>query len=44
MEPLVLAGCIRLQPQNTEDELRGTTQTCTVKSYERFLQGAVVQA
>ena len=31
-----MAACIRLQPHNTEDESRGMTQTCTVRSDERF--------
>ena len=30
-----MAACVRLQPQNTEDELRGTTQTCTARSDEQ---------
>ena len=30
-----MAACVKLQPQNTEDKSRGTTQTCTAKSYER---------
>ena len=29
-----MAACVRLQPQNTEDGLRGTTQTCTARSDE----------
>ena len=33
-----MAVCVRLQRQNTEDKSRGTTQTCTVKSYERSLR------
>ena len=33
-----MAACARLQPQNTEDGSTGTTQTCTVKSYERSLR------
>ena len=36
MDQLTVAACIRLQPHNTEDESRGTTQTCTVRSDERF--------
>ena len=38
MKQLAVAECVRLQQQNTEDESRGTTQTCTVKSYERSLR------
>ena len=38
MEQLAVAMCVRLQPQNTEDESRGTTQTCTAKSYEKSLR------
>ena len=37
-EKLAVAACVRLQPQNMEDESRGTTQTCTAKSYERSLR------
>ena len=37
-EQLAVAACVRLQPQNTEDESRGMTQTCTAKSYERSLR------
>ena len=33
-----VAGCVRLQPQNTEDKSRGTTETYTVKSFERSLR------
>ena len=33
-----MAEGVRLQPQNTEDKSRGTTQTCTAKSYERDLR------
>ena len=36
MDQLTVAACIRLQPHITEDELRGTTQTSTVRSDERF--------
>ena len=42
MEELAVAACVRLQPQNTEDESSGTTQTCTAKSYERRRAGVVV--
>ena len=35
---LAVARRVRLQQQNTEDESRATTQTCTVKSYERSLR------
>ena len=35
---LAVATRVRLQSQNTEDESRGTTQTCTAKSYERSLR------
>ena len=41
-----VVACVRLQPQNTEDESRGTMQTCTAKSYERSPRngrGAVVK-
>ena len=31
---------VRLQLQNTEDESRGTTQTCTTKSYEKSLRSS----
>ena len=37
-EQLALAARVRLQSQNTEDESRGMTQTCTVKSYERSIR------
>ena len=37
-EQLAVAACVRLQSQNTEDESRGTIQTCTAKSYERSLR------
>ena len=37
-EQLAVAACVRLQPQNMEVESRGTTQTCTAKSYERSLR------
>ena len=33
-----VARRVRLQQQTTEDESRGTTQTCTAKSYERSLR------
>ena len=36
---LTVAACVRLQPQNTKDELRGTTQGKTM----RHLYGAVMQ-
>ena len=36
MDQLTVAACIRLQPHNTEDESRGMTQTCTVRSNEQF--------
>ena len=32
---LAVVTYVRLQPQNTEDESRGTTQTGTAKSYEK---------
>ena len=32
---------VRLQPQNREDESRGTTQTCTAKTYERSLRSSL---
>ena len=35
-DQLTVAACIRLQPQNMEDESGGMTQTCTVRSDERF--------
>ena len=41
MEQLAVAACARLQPQNTEDESRGTTQTCTAKSYEKSLRSGL---
>ena len=33
-----MAACVRLQPQNTKDELRGTTQVCTTKNNEASLR------
>ena len=33
-----MAACVRLQLQNTEDESRGMTQTCTARSNERSLR------
>ena len=33
--------CVRLQPENTEDESRGTTQACTAKSCERSLRSGL---
>ena len=38
MGQLSVAAYIRLQLQNTKDESRGTTQTCTTRSNERFLR------
>ena len=38
MKQLAVVVCVRMQRQNTEDESRGTTQTCTAKSYERSLR------
>ena len=32
---------VRLQPQNTEDESRGMTKTCTAKSCERSLRSGL---
>ena len=37
-EQRAVVACVRLQLQNTKDELRGTTQTCKMKSYERSLR------
>lgn len=37
MKQLAVAVCVWLQPQNKEDELRGMTPTCTVRSDERSL-------
>ena len=34
-EEFTVAACVRLQPQNMEDESRGMTQTWTAKSYVR---------
>lgn len=36
-EQLRVAVCVWLQPQNTEDELKGTTPTCTAGYDERSL-------
>ena len=33
-----MAAYVRLQLQNTKDELRDTTQTCTVRNNERALR------
>ena len=38
MEKLAVTGCVRLQPQNTEDESRGMTQTCTVRSDKKSVR------
>ena len=35
MNQLSVAVYVRLQLQNTKDEFRGTTQTCTARSNER---------
>ena len=40
-EQLAVTVCVRLQPQNTEDESRGMTQTFTVKSYKRSLRSGL---
>ena len=32
-----MAVCIRIQLQNTEDELRGTTESCTARNNEKSL-------
>ena len=40
MEQLAVAACVRLHPQNMEDESRGTTQTCTARSNERSLRSS----
>ena len=37
-----MAGCVRLQQQNMEDESRGTTQTCTVRSDEKSVRSCPV--
>ena len=37
-EQLTVAVCVRPQPQNMEDESRGMTQTCIVRSNERSLR------
>ena len=37
-EKLAVTGCVRLQPQNTEDESRGMTQTCTVRSDKKSVR------
>ena len=37
-EQFAVAACVRLQLQNIKDELRGTTQTCTVRSNDRSLR------
>ena len=38
MDQLSVAAYIRLQLQNTADELRGMTQTCTARSIKRSLR------
>ena len=43
MEQLVVAVCVRLQPQNMEDKSSGTTETCTVKRYVRSGRAGVVK-
>ena len=40
MEQFAVAACVRLQLQNTEDELRSTTQTCTASNNERSLRSS----
>ena len=35
IDQLAAAACVRVQLQNTEDESRGTTETCTARSNER---------
>ena len=40
---LTAAACVRLQLQNTEDELRGTTQTYTARSNEKSLRSDSTQ-
>lgn len=35
MDQLMVAACVRLQLENTKDELRGMTQMCTARSDER---------
>ena len=37
-EQLAVAACVKLQLQNTEDESKGTTQTCKARSNERSLR------
>ena len=32
-----MAVCIRIQLQNSEDELRGTTESCTARNNEKSL-------